>query len=216
MIVSALKDMYDELEDRGFAFDCYDMREIPEKLDGITGCCDYGVLSDTNGVKLTLERLGEVLEVAEKWRVFLVIAPEVKKVSRFWQSKMNGETVGENAIVASFIRAGVFHSTLSNASVVRQSLIRSFSYLQEDEAALLLERAIMAAFALLARFRNHAYEVQSVETNSAQFRQFFLASGKTLSQKNDIAGYMPDASNKDYSDRMCRDFDCIRLTCRSY
>lgn len=211
MIVSALKDMYDELENRGFAFDCHDMREIPDKHDGIAGCCDYGVLSDTNGVKLTLERLGEVLEVAEKWRVFLVIAPEVKKVSR-----INGEIVGENAIVATFIRAGVFHSTLSNASVVHQSLIRSFLYLQEDEAALLLERAIQAAFALLVKFRNHAYEVQSLDTYSAQFRKFFLVSGRTLSQRTDIAGYMPDAANRDYSDRMCRAYDCIRLTCRSY
>lgn len=44
MIVSGLKDMYDELEGRGFVFDCYDMREIPDKHDGISGCCDYQTL----------------------------------------------------------------------------------------------------------------------------------------------------------------------------
>ena len=46
MISIALKDLYDEWERIGVAFDGYEVRKMECSYNGLIGCCDYGVLSD--------------------------------------------------------------------------------------------------------------------------------------------------------------------------
>ena len=132
MISVALKDLYDEWERIGIAFDGYEVRKMEYSYNGLLGCCDYGVLSDAQKKTITIEKMAEVLEIAKKWDVYLVINVSEREMLKPWQAEGEGEKIGLDDLSVCVIQGNVIQTWLDAGALVHNALTHNFLHYQED------------------------------------------------------------------------------------
>lgn len=224
MIDKALLGMCDELTAIGIEFDGYEVRKIEKPHNSMKGCSNYGVLREYDGTVLSAKRLAEVLEIAEKWDIYLILVPGVRELRRYWQSEGNGEPLRAGDVSACFIQAAVFQTVLDVGPLVYGELTRHYFHFQEDGEVLALETALKEYMAEIAAFRMNAYDYKFLESSSKRLRDFQSSEyilrrrmdgtrghGPLFSFLGAVNHYMGDATHYGYSQSLTWANHCIGL-----
>lgn len=211
MISVALKDMYDELEKIGIAFDGYEVRKMEYSYNGSLGCCDYGVLSDAQKKIITTQKLAEVLAIAKKWDTYLVINPERREMLKSWQSEGNGKPLGPDAISVCFIQTSVFQTWLDAGALVRSALTRNFLHYQEDTKILAIETALEKSKETFEAFQRYAYDIHSLHKYSLSLRFHYVMGYFAIPDLSEIEVYTEDAKQQEYAVSLSWANHCIEL-----
>ena len=169
MATTKLHVVHQALSSIGFDFESYYVRPFKNFHGGLDDSSEYGVLRDLRNPEVTKARLAEVFLIAKERHTYIVIFPEVREIRRFWQKKTSTKAAS-NEMFIGFIQKGVFETALDTAALVRGSINRNFSYLQEDEEVLKLEQIVTRISEGVSAFQKRALDSDLLEVNSAKLR----------------------------------------------
>lgn len=207
-----LKVFYAQLTAAGFEFDGYATRKTGKTHWGRGIVADFGILKEKNRSEFDLERLAELLAIAEKKRVYFVVIPEVRAIRKSGQPSEDATPIRiKHEVAACFVHKDAFYDFLFASIRALELLKRNFLYLQEDERILewgyLLERTNEE----VVSFRENAYNIHKLFATSGQLRNYLLKTGSPMKNVNNVEFYMEDRAGERYVDSMFNAINCIRL-----
>ena len=213
MATAKLNDVHQALSSIGFDFESYYVRPFKNFHGGLDDSSEYGVLRDLRNPEVTKERLAEVFLIAEKRQTYLVVFPDVREIRKMWQSKSSSIKAASNEMFICFIQRGVFETALDTAALVRGSIKRNFSYLQEDEEVLKLEQIVTGIGEKLSAFQKRALDSDLLEVNSVKLLSGVEKEWKTLLLSKPFEILMEDSAYEYYAKMMCGAAYCIWTVC---
>lgn len=211
MISVALKEMYDEWEKIGIAFDGYEVRKMEYSYNGLLGCCDYGVLSEAQKKIITIKKMKEVLEIAKKWDAYLVINVSEREMLKPWQVEGEGEKIGLDELSVCVIQGSVLQTWLDAGAFVQNALKHNFLHYQEDAKILEVDAVLEEYIERLENFQKNAYDSRSLLAYSTSIRVLFLFEDFMLPNISEIEVYLDGILQKAYVTSLCCANHCIEL-----
>lgn len=198
MISVALKDLYDEWERIGMAFDGYEVRKMEYSYNGLFGCCDYGVLSDAQKKTITIEKMAEVLEIAKKWDVYLVINVSEREMLKPWQAEGEGEKIGLDDLSVCVIQGNVIKTWLDAGALVHNALTHNFLHYQEDKEILAIETVLEESKERIESFQKNAYDSRWLLAHSTSLRTHYLMADFVIPDQSEIEVYLDGLLQRAY------------------
>lgn len=211
MISVALKEMYDEWERIGIAFDGYEVRKMEYSYNGLLGCCDYGVLSDAQKKTITIEKMTKVLEIAKKWDAYLVINVSECEMLKPWQTEGEGEKIGLDDLSVCVIQGSAIQAWLDAGAFIQNALKQNFLYYQEDAKILAIEAALAESGERLENFQKNAYDSCSLLSHSTSLRIHYLMADFVIPDISEMEVYMDSILQRAYVTSLSEANYCIEL-----
>lgn len=192
-----MDELYEELNRIGITFTEKESRFAPKMVIGLDDFSVSGPLRNVDGDVFTMERMAEVLAIAEKKAAFLFVKA--------------GETYGKPTLAVCFMQRGLFE-TIYSVRPITGSLQRNFWYVQEDAKAMALH-AILKRFTLAVdKFLTYSHGVHSLYSDSAAIRDMIYRN-EALFKKEEIATYMDSDSCRGDVELLHGVLTCLRLAC---
>lgn len=218
MIDKTLENVVSMLNEKGFSFTLCDLRHA-DSLDGESEYASYcGILRDeTQGERVLeqlLQRVDILLTPMEKLGVYLTVHPEVKTLRQDYSSS-KVLPIGPNELMVCFIQAGVIQTFEEASSAVMESLKENFLYVQEDEGVLAAVKLLTLMGFAFAPFRSWcSRNTERLVRDSRLLRVFLERKSEKMIYLGEAAGYMENATNKEYAEKLCSAICCIEMVCR--
>ena len=214
MITNELKEIVSMLNENSCSFTLCDLRHA-DSLDGDSEYASYcGILRNESEGGTALERLDVLLKPINELGFYLTVHKDVKAVRQAYSSS-KVLPIGPNELMVCFIQTGVIQTFEEASSVVMESLKKNFLYVQEDEGVLAAVKLLTLLGFAFAPFRGwHSRDTERVVRDSRLLRVFLERKSENMMYLGEAAGYMDNAINKDYAEKLCSAICCIEMVCR--
>ena len=211
MTTKMLDEIGEALKDNGFGSTEFGSRYNTRSQDNLVYYCYFGVLRDIGKTESASRRLTEVLSAMREKEIYLVLCPVIRTVRRYWEPMNKHTYIEPNEVMACFVENGLFQSYKDAFNRVKKSLRENFSFFQEDEEILKLERSVTQLYDAIVTFQQGAYDIQLVERLSVQLRAHLLAANITYSGV--FVPYVETNAQRLDAEDMCTAAHCIDLIC---
>ena len=206
--------MYAELVHEEFEFVGYNSRNVKKIIENFRAYADFGILRDDRENIINQDRLAEVVAIAKRWDVYLIVLSEVSEINVAWDKKAFNSAVLPNEKAVCFIQKGVVKTFLDSNRFVRFALKQNFLYLQEHEQLLNLEDVHQRTEEALRTFEKHAYDGTQLNENSKKLRQFLQDENDLMLNLKQMGRYMDTSVNRNFAENVYDAVFCIRLICQ--
>lgn len=172
-----------------------------------------GILRDLSGAVITDTQMKEILDIAKKKKTYLLIQPGKKEFEINGNAANGTIRLNENDMAVCFIQAGIIEMFKHAGTHVITSLKRNFSYFQEDENTLELERKVKVVMWNLREFDLFAYDPSMLRAKSFGLRWSIAREGAVFTRNDEMNDYMDGYAEQKHATTLCYTGQCLRLMC---
>lgn len=192
-----------DLEVIGIVFDERMSRELGlhSKRQSVVGW--FGVLKSIDNRLLMQDRLEEVLHIAKKHDVCLILN-RLDEEKNFWGSTFNPVRVYPNQLAAAIIPQQVFRLALRKNGNAQDAMKRNFLYYQEEAKALRVMNALEGVYEQIETYSREAFLPNRILENSKSLRETLVRFQYDFEETETLRMYMDDDKSQKAAQQFCR------------
>lgn len=203
MWIQKRREIEKDLKDIGIVFDERMSRKLGLHSKGENVVGWFGVLKTFENGPPMQDRLEEVLDIAKKHDVCLLVN-RMDEEKRFWGGTVNPVRVYSNQLTAAFIPHHIFRLALRKNGNAQDAIKRNFSYYQEEARILRFMDALEKVYEQIETFSREAFLPNRILENSKSLRETFVRYQYFFEHTEALRGYMDDDKSRKAAQQCCR------------
>lgn len=203
MWIQKRREIEKDLKDIGIVFDERMSRKLGLHSKGENVIGWYGVLKTIEDGLSVQDRLEEVLTIAKKHDVCLMLT-RLDEEKRHWGSTLNPVRVYPNQLTAAFIPHHIFRLELRKNGNVQDAIKRNFLYYQEDARILRFMNALEKVYEQIETFSREAFLPNRILENSKSLRETFVRYQYFFEETAGLQAFVDDDKSRKAAQQCCR------------